>query len=325
LSDWVYRDWPDTSNQGALVEAITSHDATASLRHHAIKIRVRKQRRHHPGGNFRRGKIAGKSMPGTQGRKRLVANISAGGAVSRCRGPNYNFVLIFCRHKSPHLSSRESIPATIAGRTTNLGFAAAPEVSLPSNGKEHGSVTTRLSEIPSQLGKSAVHMFVANERMNQTLIEHLHPGAWKAVPPGKVRGIAAIFTHMHNVRTKWIRLTAPHLKVPLQLHRAHCTQKQARAALAESATGCIEMLADALGASEVRRIETFRRDALAPAWPVGPEMLYYMLAHEAHHRGQVCMLAHQLGYTFPHAISDGIWNWEKLWKQSGAARGPGHK
>jgi uncharacterized damage-inducible protein DinB len=27
-----------------------------------------------------------------------------------------------------------------------------------------------------------------------------------------------------------------------------------------------------------------------------PEMLCYMLAHEAHHRGQVCMLAHQLGF-----------------------------
>ena len=50
--------------------------------------------------------------------------------------------------------------------------------------------------------------------MNQILIEHLDPAAWRAKPPGKARTIAAIFTHMHNVRTKWIRLTAPHLKVP---------------------------------------------------------------------------------------------------------------
>jgi len=41
--------------------------------------------------------------------------------------------------------------------------------------------------------------------MNQILIEHLDPAAWRAKPPGKnkVRSIAAIFTHMHNVRTKW--------------------------------------------------------------------------------------------------------------------------
>jgi len=83
--------------------------------------------------------------------------------------------------------------------------------------------------------------------MNQILIEHLDPTAWKAKPPGKVRTIAAIFTHMHNVRSKWVRLTAPHLKIPRQLNRAHCTPRQARAGLAESAARCEEMLAEALG------------------------------------------------------------------------------
>jgi hypothetical protein len=43
------------------------------------------------------------------------------------------------------------------------------------------------------------------------IIEHLDPAAWKAKPPGKTRTIAAIFTHVHNVRAKWVRLTAPHL------------------------------------------------------------------------------------------------------------------
>ena len=96
----------------------------------------------------------------------------------------------------------------------------------------------RQNQTHTQLGQAAVQIFAANERMNQVLIEHLDPAAWGAKPPGKTRTIAAIFTHMHNVRTKWIRLTAPHLKVPPQLNRAHCTPQQARAALAESAAGC---------------------------------------------------------------------------------------
>jgi uncharacterized damage-inducible protein DinB len=166
-------------------------------------------------------------------------------------------------------------------------------------------------------------MFAANERMNQMLIEQLDPAAWRARPPGKVRTIAAIFTHMHNVRCKWIRLTAPHLKVPAQLNRAHCTPHQASAELAESAARCEEMLAEALSESE-SRIKMFRRDGWAPAWPVGVEMLCYMLAHEAHHRGQVLMLTHQVGFPLPYEVSDGIWNWEKLWKECGAAAGPGH-
>ena len=49
-----------------------------------------------------------------------------------------------------------------------------------------------------------------------------------AKPPGDVRTIAAIFTHMHNVRAKWIRLTAPQSKVLAQLNRAHCTPQQVR-------------------------------------------------------------------------------------------------
>jgi uncharacterized damage-inducible protein DinB len=167
-----------------------------------------------------------------------------------------------------------------------------------------------------------VQIFAANERMNQILIESLNPSAWKAKPPGEVRPIVAIFTHMHNVRTKWVRLTAPHLKVPRQLHRSQCTRQQAHAGLAESAARCAEMLAEALGGAG--RVEKFHRDGWARPWPVGPEMLCYMLAHEAHHRGQVCMLAHQLGFPLPNKVLYGLWNWEKLWKECGAPGGPGY-
>jgi uncharacterized damage-inducible protein DinB len=154
----------------------------------------------------------------------------------------------------------------------------------------------------------AARMFLLNDRINQMLIEHLDPAVWKAKPStskpsGKAgsRTIAAIFTHMHNVRCKWIRLTAPHLKVPPQLNRAHCTTKQACSALAGSAARCAEMLAEALGGKG--RVKQFRRDGWSRPWPVGVEMLCYMLSHEAHHRGQVCMLAHQFGFPLPNKLT----------------------
>ncbi len=176
-------------------------------------------------------------------------------------------------------------------------------------------MSTRQQKIQTELGRAAVRMFAANERMNQILIEHLDPAVWSAKPGGKVRTIQAIFTHMHNVRCKWVRLTAPHVKVPRRLNHAHCTPKQARAGLSESAARCGEMLAEALGGGG--RVEKFRRDGWAAPWPVGVEMLCYMIAHEAHHRGQVCMLAHQLGFRLPNRVMSGIWNWEKLWRESG--------
>jgi uncharacterized damage-inducible protein DinB len=183
-------------------------------------------------------------------------------------------------------------------------------------GKEQGTVSSRPDKVDTQLGRGAAKIFAANDRINQIIIEHLDPVVWKAKlpanPGGNVRTIAAIFTHMHNVRTKWIRLTAPHLKVPAQLNRAHCTPLQAREGLAESAARCAEMLAESLGGGG-GRVEMFLRDGWAKPWPVGPEMLCYMIAHEAHHRGQVCMLAHQLGYPLPQAVMAGLWNWERLW------------
>ena len=177
-------------------------------------------------------------------------------------------------------------------------------------------------QVHTPLGRAAVQIFAANERMNQILIERLDRAAWRAKPPGMARTIAAIFTHMHNVRTKWVRLTAPHLKVPRQLNRSRCTPPQARAGLAESAARCAEMLAEALGGSG-GRVAKFCRDGWARPWPAGVEMLCYMLSHEAHHRGQVCMLAHQLGFPLPTEVTAGIWNWEKLWRESGSLRGPG--
>ena len=197
----------------------------------------------------------------------------------------------------------------------------------------------RQPQVHTQLGRAAVQIFAANERMNQMLIEHLDPAAWvakpptakppTAKPPGTTRKmtprtIAAIFTHIHNVRTKWVRLTAPYLKVPRQLNRAHCTPQQARAGLTESAARCAEMLAEGLGGCEDEgRVEKFLRDGWARPWPVGVEMLCYMISHEAHHRGQVCMLAHQLGFPLPTEVASGIWNWEKLWKECGSPGGPG--
>src|SRR5262245_45024186 len=167
------------------------------------------------------------------------------------------------------------------------------------------------------LGQVLVESYAVNDRMNQVVLEHLDPRAWSArVPGSKARTIPAIVSHVHNIRRKWLRLSAPHLKLPPELDRSRCTQRQARTALAQSARLCSKMLAEALGGPE-RRGQKFLRDGWATPWPAGPAMFAYMITHEAHHRGQVCMLAHQLGYPPPVKAGAGMWAWERLWKQAG--------
>jgi uncharacterized damage-inducible protein DinB len=167
----------------------------------------------------------------------------------------------------------------------------------------------------TQLASAAARVFMAGDRINQQLISVLDPAAWRAQPATGVRPIVAIFTHMHNVRCKWIRLSAPHLGVPSRLSRSSCTPGQAAAGLAASSVRCSEMIGQAFDNDGL--VPIFRRDAIGSSWPAGVEMLCYMTSHEAHHRGQICLLAHQLGFPLSGSVSAGFWNWEKVWKDSG--------
>ncbi|MCA1601555.1 MAG: damage-inducible protein DinB, partial [Acidobacteria bacterium] len=45
-------------------------------------------------------------------------------------------------------------------------------------------------------------------------------------------------------------------------------------------------------------------------------VLTYFVAHEGHHRGQIVMLARQLGYRLPVEITGGLWQWSKRAKEA---------
>ena len=176
----------------------------------------------------------------------------------------------------------------------------------------------RASALPiPDLRQGLLETYTVNDRINQLLLEYLDPRAWRAKPPGRnARTIAAIFAHMHNIRRKWLRLSAPHLKLPAQLDRIRCTQREVRAAFAASTENCLAMLKEALAGPD-GRVKEFLRDGWARPWPGGAAMFTYMVSHEAHHRGQICMLAHQLGFPLPVKATSGMWNWETLWKDCG--------
>jgi uncharacterized damage-inducible protein DinB len=170
-----------------------------------------------------------------------------------------------------------------------------------------------------------IETYAVNDAMNQLLLANLDPRAWRAALPGGKRGgrtIAAIFAHLHNSRLVWLKHSAPHLKCPPPLDPGRCTMKQAAVAHKKSAEQCLRMLGDALSNDAKRRVTSFSRGAWAPTFPAGATMFAYMFSHEAHHRGQITMLAHQLCYRLPVKAWAGIWWWEKLWKQEGLTTRP---
>ncbi len=186
-------------------------------------------------------------------------------------------------------------------------------------------MTTGVVQPPSKLRDVLLETYAANDAMNQLLLEHLDPRAWRSMRPGTKRGgrtIAAIFAHLHNNRLVWLKHSSPHLNCPAPLDPARCTMKQAAAAHKKSAAQCLRMLTDALSDDAKRRVKKFSRGAWAPTWPAGATMFAYMFSHEAHHRGQITMLAHQLGYRLPVSAWAGIWWWDKLWKRVGLKTRP---
>ncbi len=162
--------------------------------------------------------------------------------------------------------------------------------------------------------------YAVNDAMNQLLLEHLETKAWRAQLDGAGndgRTIAAIFAHLHNSRLVWLKNSAPHLKCPAPLDPYRCTMKQAATAHRKSAAQCLLMLTDALSAEPERKVTRFSRGSWTRTWPAGGTMFAYIFSHEAHHRGQIIMLAHQLGYRLPPKAWGGIWQWDKLWKEHG--------
>ena len=150
------------------------------------------------------------------------------------------------------------------------------------------------------LPQALLTSFDTNNRINQYMIENLPAEAWRAEPPeGKGRTVAAIVAHLHNVRVMWLKAAAKESKIPEQLDRATVTPAQATKALEKSRAALSAVLKPALESDG--RVKGFRPDVAG--------FFGYLIAHDAHHRGQICMLARQVGHPLPQKAMFGMWEW----------------
>ena len=150
------------------------------------------------------------------------------------------------------------------------------------------------------LPQALLTSFDTNDRINRYLIENLPAEAWRAEPPGgKGRNIAAIVAHLHNVRVMWLKAAVKGSRIPEQLDRATVTPAQAIKALENSREALRALLKSAVESDG--RIKGFRPDVAG--------FFGYLIAHDAHHRGQICMLARQVGHPLPQKAMFGMWEW----------------
>lgn len=156
-----------------------------------------------------------------------------------------------------------------------------------------------------------------SNRVTVFLIEHLPGELWDAKVPGAPRRtIRMIAGHLHNVRCMWIKtLGQEHgIVVPRSVDRHKVRPRELIRALGHSSRGIISLL----------RLGFERGGTIPPSasytWRNLPldvaHVLTYFVAHEGHHRGQIVMLARQLGHRLPVEVTGGIWHWTKRSQES---------
>ena len=156
-----------------------------------------------------------------------------------------------------------------------------------------------------------------NNRVTVCLLEHLPAELWRATMPGAPRRtVRMIAGHIHNARCMWIKtLGKEHsIAVPRAVNRHKVGPKELILALGRSSRGIVRLLSlgcDRGGMIPVSSSYTWRNLPL----DVG-HVLTYFVAHEGHHRGQIVMLARQLGYRLPAEITGGLWQWSKRAKEA---------
>src|SRR2546426_6876462 len=151
-----------------------------------------------------------------------------------------------------------------------------------------------------------------NNRVTIFLIEHLPRELWSATVSGAPRRtVRMIAGHIHNARCMWIKtLGNEHgIVLPRPVNRHKVSPKELLPALRRSSRGIIDLLNlgfDRGGAIPVSSSYTWRNLPL----DVG-HVLTYFVAPAGHHRGQIVMLARQLGHRLPVEITGGLWHFSK--------------
>jgi uncharacterized damage-inducible protein DinB len=165
---------------------------------------------------------------------------------------------------------------------------------------------------PPDLRDTILDAWKTNNRVTVFLVEHLPAELWEAKVPGAPRRtIRTIAGHIHNARCMWIKtLGKQHgITVPRSVDRYKLSPQDLVPALQHSGTGILNLLK--FGCDQGGNIPP----SSSYVWRNLPldvgHVLTYFAAHEGHHRGQIVMLARQLGHRLPSEVTGGLWQWSK--------------
>ena len=164
---------------------------------------------------------------------------------------------------------------------------------------------------PPDLAATILAAWRTNNRVTIDLVRRLPASVWDAPVPGTPRRtVRVIAAHMHNARCSWVKtLGGEHgIPTPARVDQRRVTRRQLLAALKRSANGIEAVLQLGLesgGTVPPSKGYVWRNLAL----DVG-HVLTYFIAHEAHHRGQLLLVARLMGQPLSRQDAGNLWQWK---------------
>ena len=156
---------------------------------------------------------------------------------------------------------------------------------------------------PLEVERELLEEFERNGLVNEYLVSVLPDAVWRTPPPGgRGRTIAAIVAHVQSVRRTFARMGGARPGPP-SLDRLTVTKAQAQRALRQS-TADLTALFEAAIAARQPRVKKMPQRVV--------NMLLYLVQHDAHHRGQIFVLAKNLGHEFGTEDVMRVWGWKAL-------------
>ncbi len=154
------------------------------------------------------------------------------------------------------------------------------------------------------IGEDMIGSFLIGNEHNITLLRAIDVESLLLRPRPRARTIGMIFQHLHDVRVRWLDVGGGRQYLdetePLELGDEE-SRDALEAALGASAAATASFLGDLL--AESKRVKGFGGKI--------PDFIGYLIAHDAHHRGQILALLAREKKRVPDQITHGLWEWGK--------------
>jgi len=155
-----------------------------------------------------------------------------------------------------------------------------------------------------------VEAWKTSNRVTEFLFENLPNELWaEQVPGAPNRTIKMIAGHIHNARCMWLKTIGEQygIKPPGSIDRRRVTRTALLRALKRSNKSMVEFIKEAVSNADAVKMKI-------PWSNIPPDITHvitYLIAHEAHHRGQIVHVARALGHRLPENVTTGLWQWKK--------------